>query len=308
MCIYEYSQYGEPIDYSTINLDLLNRNKSTTKMSLEFPRLYLLDFRFSDPEELLALQNEIGGSLVKNFRDAEVVIGRVKKTARARYEFRSRGVYTEELSYEEYLKGSESEVDVSRAKKRKVKENSTGMGGQCNPYNGETIKVLRLDWYHDSVKAGKLLSPSEYLVYEGRIIDPPKAIIPSQDITVKGPGKHDTPGSKHFFESHMHETTSDEEQVSDLPPLPRNFWKGAYACQRPTLGTCPNDAFISQLRIIKTERLLTRMPKSNDERDHELAYSRAIATIAAYPYKLKIPQEVKRLPNCGVKCAALFEE
>ncbi|KAF2156412.1 Nucleotidyltransferase [Myriangium duriaei CBS 260.36] len=104
----------------------------------------------------------------------------------------------------------------------------------------------------------------------------------------------------------LSETTSEHEGYgsdSDLPPIPD--WVShhqQYACQRVTLANGPNDAFLSELKEIRTARLLT-----GDEIGVR-AYSTSIASIAAYPYALRSPKEILRLPGCDVKIANLFVE
>ncbi|KAL8973069.1 MAG: hypothetical protein Q9183_000192 [Haloplaca sp. 2 TL-2023] len=103
----------------------------------------------------------------------------------------------------------------------------------------------------------------------------------------------------------LHQTTSDyeEDASADLPPMPD--WvreKKLYACQRATPLSSPNDAFIAQLKKIKTARLLT-----NDEVGVR-AYSTSIASLAAYPYVIQTTAEVLALPGCDQKIARLFHE
>ncbi|KAL8873468.1 MAG: hypothetical protein Q9174_001080, partial [Haloplaca sp. 1 TL-2023] len=103
----------------------------------------------------------------------------------------------------------------------------------------------------------------------------------------------------------LHESTSDYEEYAsaDLPPMPD--WvreKKIYACQRVTPLSSQNDAFIAQLKQIKTARLLT-----NDEVGVR-AYSTSIASLAAYPYAIRSTAEVLALPGCDRKIARLFHE
>ncbi len=41
-------------------------------------------------------------------------------------------------------------------------------------WDGDTIKVVKLDWFTESLAAGRLLHLGNYLVYEGRPIPPPR--------------------------------------------------------------------------------------------------------------------------------------
>lgn len=359
-------------------------------LPLEFPPLYLLDFRFPDKEELFILERQIGdgydGPLVRDIYEAKIVIGRVTEKNRARFELRKRGLHTEEVINEKTLGQDEAEVeetDAPQAKRRKLEKREDGkevinvdsstesedepglavgprrgsprrnssrfeassgpvipepsspaslIASQEDLFRGDTIKVLRLEWYYDSVRAGVLLATGKYLVYEGRYIEKPKAYTaPAPTISSSRKGKEilerakaDTPPrSQPAYFKHksrisksptsqstsqrphlLHETTSDHEQASNLPPLPPYLQPGTYSCERPTPPTSPNDSFISQLKIIKEQRRLVR----NDRGVSYLAYSRAIASVAAYPYTITLPQEVGRLPYCGDKYVSLYQE
>ncbi|OAF99287.1 DNA polymerase beta [Paraphaeosphaeria sporulosa] len=102
----------------------------------------------------------------------------------------------------------------------------------------------------------------------------------------------------------LQQTTSDyESEDSDLPPPPDWVVNGVkYACQRFTPANPPNQDFIEQLKKIRTARTLI------DDAIGVRAYSSIIASIAAYPHKLRHPRELARLPSCDEKTAALFVE
>lgn len=102
----------------------------------------------------------------------------------------------------------------------------------------------------------------------------------------------------------LQQTTSEYEgEDTDVPPPPA--WVDAgiqYACQRFTPADPPNADFIAQLKKIRTARTLI------DDNIGVRAYSSIIASIAAYPHKLRHPREITRLPNCDEKTAVLFVE
>ncbi|KAJ4355740.1 uncharacterized protein N0V89_003760 [Didymosphaeria variabile] len=102
----------------------------------------------------------------------------------------------------------------------------------------------------------------------------------------------------------LQQTTSDYEgEDSDIPPPPDWVTHGIkYACQRFTPADPPNQDFIDQLKKIRTARTLI------DDEIGVRAYSSIIASIAAYPYKLRHPRELARLPSCDEKTAVLFVE
>lgn len=90
---------------------------------------------------------------------------------------------------------------------------------------------------------------------------------------------------------------------NDIPEPPEWVKKGhKYACQRSTPINNPNSAFTQILKTIRLTRDLT-----GDEIGVR-AYSTAIATLSAYPYRLTSPREILALPGCSAKIAALFVE
>lgn len=103
----------------------------------------------------------------------------------------------------------------------------------------------------------------------------------------------------------LHQTTSEHEEAasSALPPMPDWVRENKiYACERATPLISPNQAFICQLKKIKSARLLTL-----DEIGVR-AYSSSIASLAAYPHPIQSTREILALPSCDQKIAHLFHE
>lgn len=101
------------------------------------------------------------------------------------------------------------------------------------------------------------------------------------------------------------ESTSECEggDDSDLPPEPEWVKSGVkYACERSTPPDPPNEAFIDQLKEIRTARILML-----DEIGVR-AYSTSIAAIASYPFPITSPKEILKLPGCDHKIANLWIE
>ncbi|ROV91425.1 hypothetical protein VSDG_07211 [Cytospora chrysosperma] len=71
---------------------------------------------------------------------------------------------------------------------------------------------------------------------------------------------------------------------------------------RSTFIHPPNEAFIEKLKEVRELRAMT------GDGVGVRAYSSAIASLSAYPYKLKSPLELTRLPGCGEKIGLLFAE
>lgn len=317
-------------------------------MALRFPRIYLLKVGFErKPKELHEWKRRI--NTVRNINQAELVLGKTKSPRRAESDLRHLGLYTEEVV------NDDSQPSSRPRKRRKVTKNgngedvinldsdteteddsdsaSTHQTQTKEKDSGKTIRVLKLDWYTDSLKAGKILPVNAYLVYEGRIT----SVVEPQTQPVLGKRKQDSDAEilarakadempplntlhKHKrarsenqtrlsqdLPAHLiQETTEDHEYMANLPPLP-DYMKAKYCCQRPCFSQTPNDAFIAQLRIIKTARTL----QGEDEVGHRhgpRAYNKAIAALASYPYPLKSTQEIHGIRGCGDTTAELFRE
>ncbi|KAL9042796.1 MAG: hypothetical protein Q9180_000333 [Flavoplaca navasiana] len=103
----------------------------------------------------------------------------------------------------------------------------------------------------------------------------------------------------------LRQTTSEHEEgvSATLPPMPDWVLQNkVYSCERATPLNSPNEAFIAQLKEIRTARLLT-----NDEIGVR-AYSTSIASLAAYPHQIQNTGEILALPGCDQKIAHLFHE
>ncbi|KAK5007907.1 hypothetical protein LTR28_004679, partial [Elasticomyces elasticus] len=231
------------------------------------------------------------------------------------------------------------------------------------------VRVLNIDWFEDSVRAGTAQPILNYLTYAGKIIKKSEAFQTPAPLEVSSakpqathtPASHSVLASRPHTDQHilerakadaaatqsrskvnygsssshgarrfgyqkptssghafdrgaqsnsqyahlLHQTTSehDDGYSTELPEMPDWVKQGLkYSCQRVTLATNPNDAFLALLKKIKLARLLT-----NDEIGVR-AYSTSIASIAAYPYKISNPREILALPGCDVKIANLFVE
>ncbi|KAI0157293.1 hypothetical protein GGR57DRAFT_62334 [Xylariaceae sp. FL1272] len=189
------------------------------------------------------------------------------------------------------------------------------------------VEVVKLAWFVESQAQGKVLPVDNYLVYRGRkkspiitkVVNKPRpdprdilrrareeiegTITPSQDGSRSGYA-HATyhPRSSQTKPPHLvPQTTSEDEEAANLPPVPE-YLHTSYSCQRPTPVNPPNDAFIEQLKKVRTLRQL-----EGDEVGVR-AYSSSIAAVAAYPHLLSSPIEVARLPGCSSKIAALWQQ
>lgn len=315
-------------------------------MELKFPRIYLLKVGLErTPEEFHEWQQKIGA--VRNINEAELVLGKTKSPRRAESDLRHLGLWTEDVAT---VANHDSQPSSSRPRKRlKTIKNDEGkdvinLDSDTEPENdsdsrstqrtqtkekdnAKTIKVLKLDWYTDSIKAGKILPVNAYLVYEGRItkvVGPPllhkrKQASPAEILARAKADSQTPPKNLHRHQrapfakqsrpspAHLvQETTEDHEYMANLPPLP-DYMEAKYCCQRPCFSHTQNDAFIDQLRTIKTARTL----QGDDEVGHKhgpRAYNKAIAALASYPYPLKSVQEIRNIKFCGDTMTELFRE
>jgi DNA polymerase IV len=335
-------------------------------MALKFPPIYLLKTRFeNDLDALVDLGNKIGvvysideAEIVltkgNSWRRANldlsalgITTDRILRGDRTSHDGKvprqeDPSPKRRKIEYEKSTAGSnvtpESGIDKDNHQDSKQKLQSTDGSSQRLPdsrslvesqediFRNDTIKVLKLAWYTDSVNAGILLPIDKYVVYEGKPISPSEApvldskatrLTRSSDILSRATA--DAPRSSQFSyqkrrvgehssqSSHqmtrptklVHQTTS--EHAAKLPPIP-GYLHTNYSCQRPTPLHTQNDSFICELKKIRTARLL-----HNDEIGVR-AYSSSIASIAAYPYTLTSAQEILALPKCDQKIATIYQQ
>ncbi|EFQ99126.1 DNA polymerase lambda [Nannizzia gypsea CBS 118893] len=301
-------------------------NRGTIDLST-CPTIYVLPTHIS-LEELHRIENilsKCGAPLTYDITEAQLAIGKVSHEKRAALELRSKGLWTEGISLAAAIE--------EPAQKRRRLDN-----------DNKHIRVLKLNWIHESMKAKEPLPFEQFTVYEGLKIPKPPNLstspstaslgerTPREAALYQSPGrsileraKGDTVSSpKQFFPSSpsrrmkatlsstptlkqrpklYRASTSDLEEEASLPDPPE--WvrtKVVYSCCRSTPLHPLNAQFIDQLLKIKKIRELTL-----DEVGVR-AYSTSIASLAAYPYKLKSPEEVLSLPGCENRIANLFTE
>ncbi|KAH6712175.1 hypothetical protein BKA61DRAFT_81173 [Leptodontidium sp. MPI-SDFR-AT-0119] len=329
-------------------------------MAFTFPPIYVLKAKFDkDPDELHRLETALGNTKYDPL-ETKIFIGKETTKGRVRYELRTLGLYTVDVTPDIPATQVDGNIPQPPKKRRKVatyddgkevisldtdsdtpptsdnepntetpspkrvrgtsrKPNATS--SSKTPHRG-TVKVFKLAWFEDSVKAKTLLPNDPYLVYEGRVIPKPKPL-PAADSTkladstsILARARADTPppanqrsGSGRYHKKTnsqtapilYHENTSDHEHEANLPSLP-DFLKSTYSCQRPTPMHGPNNEFVRLLKIIKKARIIDGFEKTRH------TYHSAIASIAAYPFTITSPKEISRLPSCGDKFSSLWFE
>ncbi|ERS99205.1 hypothetical protein HMPREF1624_04403 [Sporothrix schenckii ATCC 58251] len=307
--------------------------------NLSFPSIYLLPGRLPK-DELEKLQKQIP-SLTADTSKADIFLGTLSNKERAQFELRRLGIATIELRKPgKRARTAPTPAAAPPASKRRklggrspvpivISSSSDDDGVQVVAPPEPILKVVKLSWFTDSVARGEVLPLDDgYMVYEGRRVQPEPTVEPStfsspvprsDDILLRAQADAVAAGghSSAPFRSPrrtklgttappprpslIRQSTSDVDEMQTLPPIP-DFLHTTYSCQRSTPVHCPNDKFVETLKTIRVARQLT------GDKIGIRAYSTAIATIAAYPYKLSTPREVSRLPGCGPKTAELFRE
>lgn len=75
-------------------------------------------------------------------------------------------------------------------------------------------------------------------------------------------------------------STTEEQTIANMPPIPECL-KTSFACMRSTRVRPPNEAFVNKLKEVRELRAA-----QGDEIGIR-AYSSAIASLSAYPYRLQ---------------------
>lgn len=162
-----------------------------------------------------------------------------------------------------------------------------------------TVKVVRLAWLQDSTVRGRLLDYKNYLIYEAvkktkkeTRVTPTDLMRRAREVAAGGtqtsppqqvPYRRYRDGTHHVkIPLLLPHSTTDENMVGNLPPVPE-YLQTPYSCQRPTFVHPPNEVFIEKLKEIRELRAM----KGDDIGVR--AYSSAIASLSAYPYKLQSP-------------------
>lgn len=276
-------------------------------MALEFPVIFLLSTHL-EADTLQQLEDDIP-TLTYDISEAEVVLGNISRKQRALFELRKHKLETTEVPSSDEPEDSPrrkrvrttAPVDDVTDTASEAESEAATMTTPVKP-SARTVKVVKLSWFTDSQKAGKVLPlSSDYLLYEGRKVPNTPVKFPSlprtpraEDVMKRAmadaasrpggrPGSSQGHGRQFIPRSSqppmLRQTTTDDEVNKHLPPIPE-YLHTTYSCQRPTPVHPPNEAFIEQLTKIRTARTLA------GDQIGVRAYSSAIATIAAYPYTI----------------------
>ncbi|GJC88817.1 DNA polymerase type-X family protein pol4 [Colletotrichum liriopes] len=304
-------------------------------MVLELPPIYLLATHLK-PDELHDLEGKIP-SLTYNIQEAEIIIGNISKRERALFELRRGKVHTDPVDATD-ITGSLPTTPLKRKRTSSESDSDSTVytedGDKCGSVplppakasslekragNSNTVKVVKLAWLTDSLAQGKIVPFHNYLLYKGYKKNAPEKPVTGKGGNILSREAADAASqtqnsvllreerSKSSADVHrtmpslIRQTTSEHDLALKLPPIP-SFLRTTFACQRATPVSPPNAVFVDELKKIRTVRKLA------GDRIGVRAYSTSIATISAYPYVIGSPQEIARLPGCGVKIAELWHE
>lgn len=290
------------------------RARSASDMALSFPIIFLLPTKLGS-KELQDLEEQIP-TLTYDINEAEIVLGKVFRKERALFELRKHKLVTEEVDPAGRSASASpspkrvklmtpalasSDIDSDTASEGEIQRRLVGP-----PVVAPTVKVVKLAWFTESVKAGEVLPSDDFLVYEGRKVPttPAKALRPvpvdraaeimkralaDAGASPRSPRPRSSQGRRgetyatHPVRPLLRQTTSEHEIDEQLPPIP-DYLHSTYSCQRPTPVRPPNEGFMAELTKIKTARTLT------GDKIGVRAYSSAIATVAAYPHTFQTAQ------------------
>lgn len=233
----------------------------------------------------------------------------VSQRLRARFELRKLKLSAEEAS------PSAGESDSApRAKRRKTSSiedyalRSSSFEGSDDEHTQRqdtsvktTRKIVRLAWLEDSLSQGRLLNYGDYLVYTAlkapaapapelyRAVESPTPLsLPRRDQRAPASAQSYSPSRRRRDGQETHrkvppllpQSTSEEKAIADLPPVPE-YLHTTYACQRSTVVHPPNEAYIEKLKEVRELRSI------KGDQIGIRAYSTAIASLSAYPYRLQ---------------------
>ncbi|QUC22116.1 uncharacterized protein UV8b_06357 [Ustilaginoidea virens] len=272
---------------------------------LQFPRIYLLSTHLLQEE--IAYFREAIPSLTDNIDQAEIVLGRISKKARAEFELRRLQLHLT-LIPEQVQAGKPDDANCAAGTRPAVRETSRsrlkqgqgqGLGEAASGPRGSRIRVLSAE----STGRGE---SSEQVVGHGRADNDDAET--KDDRGDRGSSRTGWPSqsreplrARHAPARLVRQSTSEHEAAATLPPIP-DFLHTTYSCQRPTPINPPNEEFIKELKNIRTLRLL------QGDGIGVRAYSTSIAALAAYPYPSTSPLEIERLPGCGSKIAQVYQQ
>lgn len=206
------------------------------------------------------------------------------------------------------------------------------------------VKVLKLEWVTQSIKAGNALPLDAFTIYHGKIIAPPEGSQKPSQTSTKTSTIHDSqsiitraigdaasqppPPSVYSnaskFSSRRSKHTESSQLGQQQAPYPCSLYRQTTSEHDQTIPIPPAPDWVKTGVLYACKRSTPLHPPNENfinqlvkiRRVRELtldeigvrAYSTSIAALAAYPYEIRSPVEVSSLPGCDAKIANLFAE
>jgi DNA polymerase IV len=206
------------------------------------------------------------------------------------------------------------------------------------------VKVLKLEWVTQSIKAGNALPLDAFTVYHGKIIAAPEGSQKPSQTQTKTSTIHDSqsiikraigdaasqppPPSPYSSASKFSSRRSKHAESSQLSQQqthhPPSLYRQTTSEHDQTIPIPPAPDWVKTGVLYACKRstplhppneiFINQLVKIRRVRELTLdeigvrAYSTSIAALAAYPYEIRSPIEVSSLPGCDTKIANLFTE
>ncbi|OTB05266.1 hypothetical protein M426DRAFT_10862 [Hypoxylon sp. CI-4A] len=216
-------------------------------MALKFPSIYLLPTHLK-PDEIPELEDKIP-TLTYDIDEADVILGKVSRKERAKFELRRRNILTEDVQIAPILVPNlETQTDdPSPAPKRRKLSSSASpkpvwgstsisvpdeeesfpndaashksdqtLSSTTERDDKSTIKVVKLAWFLNSLDQGSILPLDEYLIYQGRKIGTSKTKQPLNPDDILKRARQEGGDSQHTSKasfSHPYASTSQHHRT-----------------------------------------------------------------------------------------------
>ncbi|OKL61620.1 hypothetical protein UA08_03617 [Talaromyces atroroseus] len=221
-------------------------------------------------------------------------------------------------------------------------------GARDNPIVGhDHVKVVRLEWATQSIKARRVLDIDQFVIYHGKVIAPPaqptsasaatttmsKSVKMQSDDSqgiiaraIRDAASKPVPSTRSPYTFGASSSSSSMKRVNasqhQHPPPTLYRQTTSEHDQTHLIPPAPdwvkNHVMYACMRSAPlhppNEAFINQLVKIRKIRELTLdeigvrAYSTSIASIAAYPYEFRSPMEILSLPGCDTKIANLFVE
>ncbi|KAL1301561.1 hypothetical protein AAFC00_005798 [Neodothiora populina] len=133
-----------------------------------------------DRDDLHDLEDQLveaGGNLTYDITEAKIILSKAERKRRIELDLRSVGLWTEQVTSTHEGRPLPDDVDLSEPPtKRQKLFNAAYMD------LNEGIKVIKVQWFENCLKANTLLPVEDYVTYEGRTIQRPESREPATGV------------------------------------------------------------------------------------------------------------------------------